>query len=143
VLSVDVGEFRVVFSGGVLGDVEFLCFVVIEVTDTVFVIAGVPDFSGKLLANSEGVSAFYELKAGGGVLVLCRSDEDVEMVGHNDESVESEAALVAITKECGDHELCICGALEDSFALVREDGEGIGLELLADCSHDKRAYPEG
>ena len=76
-------------------------------------------------------------------MILCRGDEDVEMVGHNDESMEGETALVAIAKECGDHELCVCSALEDSFALVCEDGDGVGLELLADGSHDKRAYPRG
>ena len=51
------------------------------------------------------------------------------MIRHDDEGMQGEAALVAIAKECGDHELRGCGALEDSFALVREDRDGVGLEL--------------
>ena len=60
---VDMRVVGVVFSGWILSDVVFLGFEVVEVADPVFVVAGVPDFAWKLLADDEGVAAFDELKA--------------------------------------------------------------------------------
>lgn len=65
------------------------------------------------------------------------------MVGHDDECVQSETALVAIAEERGDHQLRVCGALEDAVALVSEDRDRIRALLLANGGHDKRAYPRG
>ena len=58
--GVNVGLVGVVFSGWILSDVVFLGFEVVEVADPVFVVAGVPDFAWKLLADDEGVAAFDE-----------------------------------------------------------------------------------
>jgi hypothetical protein len=57
------------------------------------------------------------------------------MVWHDGEGVESESALIAVTEESGDHELRVRGSLEDSVALVGEDGDGVCAQLVTDRSH--------
>jgi hypothetical protein len=67
-----------------------------------------------------------------GVIVGWR-DQDVNVVGHDNEAVESKATLVAVTRERVHHEVGVCGALKDAPALMgdRSDGEGFGLNANA------------
>lgn len=59
----DVWIVLVLFSSGVVLDVQKLAVEVVGVSDAMLVIAGVPDFSCGLLADCEGVSAFDVLNA--------------------------------------------------------------------------------
>jgi hypothetical protein len=63
IIGVDVGIVFVLFAGWVISDVNELVFEVVFVSDAMFMIAAVPDFSGSLLACSEGISAFDVLNA--------------------------------------------------------------------------------
>jgi len=143
VVGVDVGVVREVFAGGVVGDVEELVAEVVGVAGAVFVIAGVPDLSWGLLAGGEGVSAFDVLDAFGCGLVGSGSDEDVDVVGHDDEAVELEAGLVAITEEGRDEEVGVGGALEVAMLLEGGDGDGLGARLAADCGHLRESILQG
>jgi len=60
-------------------------------------------------------------------------DQDVNVVRHDDEAVESKATLIAVTSERVQHEVGVCGALKDATALMgdRSDGEGFGLNANA------------
>ena len=60
--GVDVWVGGVVFTSGVVGDVEKLVFVVFVVCNAVGVIALLPNFACELLPDGEGVAAFYELR---------------------------------------------------------------------------------
>jgi hypothetical protein len=57
----------------------------------------------------------------------------VNVVGHDDEAVESKAALFAVARERVHHKDGVCGALKDAMALMgdRGDGEGFGLNANA------------
>jgi hypothetical protein len=63
IFGVDVWIVLVLFAGGVVLDVQKLSVVVVGVSDAVFVIAAVPEFSCGLFANCEGVSALNVLDA--------------------------------------------------------------------------------
>src|ERR1700678_2578253 len=131
----------IVLSRWVVGDVLLLSFKVWPVADAVFVVAGVPDFAFELFADGEGKTALDELDAAGGTLVHGWCDENVDVVGHDGEGVEGEAALVAVAEEGRHHELCVCSALEEAVALVSENRNGIGALRLTDGGHERRAYP--
>ena len=133
----DVGVVEIVFADGVVGDVGELVDVVGVDADAVFVVAWVPDLSFKLLPDREGEASLNEMDGlcggfGGG-------EEDVEVVGQDGESVEEETGLGAVTEEGRDHQLGVRGALEKAMALMRQDGDGVGLRIQAHiCS--TRAY---
>jgi hypothetical protein len=63
IFGVDVRIIFVLLTGGVVLDVQKLSVVVVGVSYAVFVIAAVPDFSCRLFANREGVSALNVLDA--------------------------------------------------------------------------------
>ncbi len=132
-----------VFPGGIVGDVEELVVEVMGVADSVFVVAGVPDLAGRLLAGGEGVSPLDELDAAGGALVHCGCDQEVDVVGHDGEGVELELGCVPVAEECCDEEFGVYGSLEMAMPLVGEDGQGVGALLLPDRGHDERAYSRG
>ena len=143
VMGVCVRGVGVVFAGWVVGDVLLLDFVIVYVTDTVFVIAGVPDVAGELLPNREGKAAFDELKATRGACVNGRSDEDVDVIGHDDEAVKLETTLVAIAGKSLDHEFCVRRALEDAVALMGKDGDSVRVQLLTYRGHVEESIPQG
>jgi hypothetical protein len=138
---VDVGVVDQVAAFWVSGYVGLLVFEVFFIADAVFVVAGVPDFAFELFADGEGKTALDELDAAGGTLVHGWCDENVDVVGHDGEGVEGEAALVAVAEEGRHHELCVCSALEEAVALVSENRNGIGALRLTDGGHERRAYP--
>ncbi len=102
-----------------------------------------PDSPERLLADCVGVSAFDELNAAGCALVDGWRDENVNVIGHDDEGVEFEAALIAITEECGDKELGVCCSLEVSMLLECGDRDGVGVWALTDCGHGQEGIPQG
>ena len=63
IFCVDVWVVLILLAGRIICDVGELILEVILVSNAVFVIAGVPDFSGCLFSCSEGVSAFDVLNA--------------------------------------------------------------------------------
>jgi hypothetical protein len=60
-------------------------------------------------------------------------DQEVNVVGHDDEAVKSKTTLFAVAKERIHHKVGVCGALKDAMALMgdRSDGEGFGLNANA------------
>jgi hypothetical protein len=90
---------------------------VFGVADSVFVMAGVPDFAWGLFADGEGVAAFDELDTTSCCLVEGRSDEHVYMVGHYCKRVKLKAALVAISEESCDEEFGVGCFLEMAMLL--------------------------
>jgi hypothetical protein len=65
IFGVDVWMVLVLLAGGVVCYVSRLAYEVIAVSDAVFVIAAMPDFSRGLLAGCEGVAALEVLNAFG------------------------------------------------------------------------------
>ena len=126
---VDVRVAGVVFADWIVGDVGELVGVIRIVADAVLVISGVPDLAAELIANGEGEAAFDPLNGFG--RGLGGGDEDVDVIGHDDESVEEEFTCVAVAEESGDEELRICGSLKYAPAVVGEDGDRVGLWLQA------------
>jgi hypothetical protein len=64
-----------------------------------FVMTGVPYFACPLTARSEGVATLDVLNAFCGGLIDGGSYQNVDVIGHDDETVELETALIAITEE--------------------------------------------
>lgn len=63
IFGVDVGMVFVLFADRIVCDVDELVLEIFLVSNAVFVIAAVPDFSRGLLADCEGVSALDVLNA--------------------------------------------------------------------------------
>ena len=114
---VDVGIVFIVLAGGVVSDVDELGVVVVGVSDAVLVIAAVPDISCALLTRCEGIAAFDVLNAFGSGFVYGWRDEDMRMVGHDDEAMELEAGFVAMLEESGDEEFGVGCSLEVAMLL--------------------------
>ena len=102
-----------------------------------------PDFAGVVFADGEGEAAFDELNAALDGVVGGGSEEDVDMVGHDGEGVEGEAALFAIAEERGEHDFRGRGALEDSEALMRDGSDGEGFGVDADAEVRRRGHVSG
>jgi hypothetical protein len=76
-------------------------------------------------------------------LVYGGRDEDVRVIGHDDEAVELEAVLIAVLEERCNEEFGVGRALEVAMLLEGRDGDGVRALLLADCGHREKAYPRG
>jgi hypothetical protein len=124
---VDVGVVLQVAAVGVLCDVVELVLEVGCVADSMFVVAGLPDFSCELLAHGVGVTAFDALDAAFDGLSCVWSDEYVEVFGHDDEAVELVSRLSAVVEEGLKEKFGVVGADEDGFALVHDECQGVGI----------------
>ena len=67
----------------------------------------------------------------------------MDVVWHDYEGVELEAAFVAILEERCDEEFGVGCALEVAMLLEGRDGDGVCAWFLADCGHREKAYPRG
>ena len=65
----------------------------------------------------------------------------MNVVGHDDESVELEAIFVSMLEEGCDEEFGVGCALEVAMLLEGRDGDGVGALLLADCGHGGEHTP--
>jgi hypothetical protein len=133
VMEMNVRVILNVFSFWVIGDVEELIVVVASICDSMRVVAVLPNLSGEVVANGEGKASLDQLDATlDGVIVGWRN-QNVNVFRHNDEAVESKAALFAVAKERIHHKVGVCGALKDATALMgdRSDGEGFGFNANA------------
>jgi hypothetical protein len=139
----DVGVVFVLFSGWVVCYVEKLIGEVVCVSYVMVMIAGVPDFSGGLIADCEGIAAFDVLDGLCCGLVFGWSDEDVRVVGHDYEAVELETAFGLVLEECLDEELGVGCALEVAMSLEGQYGDGVGALLLTDGGHGLREHTPG
>ena len=126
-ICVNVRMVLQVAAVGVFCDVVELVLEVVCVADSVFVVAGLPDFSCELFAHGVGVAAFDALDAAFDGLPCVGSDEGVQMLGHDGEAVELIAGLRAIVEEGLKEEFGIVSADEDGFALVRDESQGVGI----------------
>jgi hypothetical protein len=88
-----------------------------------------------LTAGSEGVSTFDELDAFCCRLVNGRCNENVDVIGHDDEAVELEPVFGLMLEERLDEEFGVGCALEVAVSLECQYGDGVGALLLADCGH--------
>ena len=103
-------------------------------------VAALPYLAGEFLADGEGESALDELGAAFDRHVRRGREQDMDVVGHDDEGVKLESAGVAISEECCDKEFGGGGALEETATLVGYGSEGVGLGFEA---HGGRACPRG
>ena len=97
--GVDVWIVFVLLTGRIICDVNELILEVIVVPNSVFVVSTVPDFSGCLLTCSEGVAALDVLNA-----LCCRfvydgCNQNVDVIGHDDETVQFKALSVPLLEE--------------------------------------------
>jgi hypothetical protein len=70
-----------------------------------------------LIADGEGVATFDELNAFCCGLIFDGRDENVRVIGHDDEAVELEAAFVTMLEEHCDEEFGVGCALEVAMLL--------------------------
>jgi hypothetical protein len=105
VRCVDVWVVRIVFSGGVVGDVSKLILIVVCVGEAVRMVSVLPEIALEVVADGEGKTAFDELDATLDGLIRGGCQEGVEMVRHDDDGVECEAGLITVSKQRVDHEL--------------------------------------
>lgn len=133
VVEMDVRVILNVFACWVIGDVEELVDVVVGVCDAMDVVPVLRDFSREVFANGEGEAALYQLDAAFDGVIVGGRDQDMNVVGHDDEAVESKATLFAVARERVQHKVGVCGALKDATALMgdRSDGKGFGLNANA------------
>ena len=122
----------------VVRDVEELVAIVFGVCDAMRVIGRLPDLSFELFANREGETAFDELDSFLNGIVWRK--ECMDMIRHDHKSMQEITRLIAVTEECSDHEVSICGALKDAVALMGYGGERVGLRVEA---HRRNPYPGG
>ena len=134
--GVHVGIGLKALEGGIVCYVCELGLVVSGVSDAILVMARVPDFSGRLFSGCEGVSALDELYAARGVLVDGGRDQDVDMVGHDGESMKLELAGVAVSEKRCDEELGVRGELKMAMTLVCRDPDRVGADALAEGGHN-------
>jgi hypothetical protein len=85
--------------------------------------------------DCEGVAAFDVLNAFGGGFVYGWRDEDVGVVGHDDEAVSLEAVFGLMLEEGLDEEFGVGCSLEVAMSLEGQYGDGVGALRLADCGH--------
>ena len=78
----------------------------------------IPDVGRGEFSDGSGITAFDELYRFSGRNFDRRSDQDVDMVRHDNEGVEEEVALVAIVKEGLDEEVGVGGDLEVAMLLM-------------------------
>jgi hypothetical protein len=133
VVEMNVGVILHIFARRVIGDVEELVVVVVRVCDAVGVVAVLPDFFREVFAHGKGKAALYQLDAAFDGVIVGRRDQDVNVVGHDDEAVEPEAALSAVARERIHHEVGVCGALKDATALMGNHGDREGFRLNANA----------
>jgi hypothetical protein len=134
----DEGMVFISFSRGIVGDVEELIVEVLKVANAVFVKAFLPYLPFVLVADCEGESTFDEL--GGFFNRFGRSEKNMKVVRHDDETVEEVAGLFSVSEEGGEKDFSVCGPLEEADAVVCDGGEGVGLRLEA---HLGKAYLRG
>ena len=67
----------------------------------------------------------------------------MDMVRHDDEGMDGEAALIAIAKEGVNHKFRAFRALEEASALIGENRDGICRERSTDCGHVIKSIPQG
>jgi hypothetical protein len=113
---VDVRIVRVTFADWVAGDVLLLGLKVAKVADAMFVVARVPDFAGRLLPRGMGVAAFDELNRLARGFGGC--DENVDMIWHDNETVEEKFTCVAIAQESGNEKFRVYRSLEVTMLLM-------------------------
>jgi hypothetical protein len=95
------------------------------------------------MADGKGISALDVLDALCCGLIFSRSDQDVRMVGHDDEAVELESAFGLMLEEGLDEEFGVGCALEVAMLLEGRDGDGVSALLLADRGHGLREHTPG
>jgi len=104
-------------------DVTKLVGIVLIVGDTMRVIAGLPDFAQILLSHGKGETAFDELSSF--LDRFCGCQKNVDMVRHDHVTVQKKAPCIAVTKNRGEHEICIGGVSKDVFAFMRYGRERV------------------
>jgi hypothetical protein len=67
----------------------------------------------------------------------------MDVIGHNDETVQFKALSVPLLEEHCDEELCVGCALEVAMLLEGRDRDGVCALLLPDCSHGRESIPQG
>ena len=67
----------------------------------------------------------------------------MDVIGHDDEAVELKAAFSLMLEERLDEEFGVGYALEVAMLSEGRYRDGVSALLLADCGHEKKAYPRG
>jgi hypothetical protein len=88
-----------------------------------------------VFARGEGISALDVLDAFCCGFVDGWRDEDMGVVGHDDEAVELETAFGLMLEECLDEEFGVGCSLEVAMSLEGQYGDGVSALRLADCGH--------
>ena len=108
-------------------DVFELPPIILAVSNSVLVEAGLPDFSGKLRSHFMRKSTLDALGATLDSLSRGRCQQDVQMFRHNSEAMQLIASLIPIVEKSFDQQFGIRGPDEQSAPLVCRSRERIGF----------------
>jgi hypothetical protein len=114
---------------GILSYVGKLIVEVFRVADSMLMEAGLPYFSGELLAHGVGEAAFHTLGAALDCLLWCGCQQDVDVFGHDCESMQCVTALIAVVEEGIQEQVGVLCGLEESAALGSHRCDGVGVSL--------------
>lgn len=104
--------------GGVRGDVTGLGDEVADGADAVVVVTGLPDGAGAYGASRVGIPSLDELNAFWGAYVGGRSDENMHVVRHDGEGVETELVGGPVTEKSFDEEMRVGFGGEVGMAIM-------------------------
>jgi hypothetical protein len=100
---------------------------VIMIADSMRMESWLPNFSGKLRPHLMGKSTLDALSATLNGLIEGRTQQHMQMIGHDGESVHLVALLVAIVKQRIKQKFGICGSHEKSASLVGRRCERVSV----------------
>ena len=106
-------------------NVHELIPVILGADDAVRMIAGLPNLTRPLRAHGEGIASLDQLRRA--LDGFCRRQQNMNMLGHDSESVQEEPILIAISEQGFDQEVSICADLKETMALVGDCCERVCL----------------
>ena len=109
-------------AGGVLVDIVAVGFKVCAVADAVVGVAALPD--GEFRGQAVGEAAFDEAHGAFESDGLW-GEEEVDVVGHDDEGVEEIVAFGAVVLEGFEEEVAVGGELEEAAGVVGAGGDEV------------------
>jgi|ERR1700722_1405253 hypothetical protein len=100
---------------------------IFRVSDAMAMESRLPHFTLELFTHRKRKPTFYALSTPFNGLSGGRSNQQVNVLGHDCEAMEREAPLVPVTEDNLEQQLCICSATKERAPLVSRGGYRVGI----------------